>query len=311
LESLQRDLLRSRGIEILLNSPIPLLGDATLSGCAGNDAKSLGVAAVLRYLECESSLTASAPGLLPKLFESLGLSSPPEPAPTSEELEDIPNDELNRVDVQNLDREGLVYLIQRSLQVSTTLVGRRASEALLALPDEGDDVSAVSVGEASAGQDADAISPAAAKMVAYSFLIQRGGTSKKILETIQQAKAHAEANEMSDASLLLAEASLHIRRGDGEAFQSCVQTITTKYGQNPEVMQRLQQMLIQLGLIRPDGRPAAPPPAASDSSSAGLWTPDSGSPAIPAPATSSPAAAAPASAAAPSGGSKLWVPGMD
>jgi hypothetical protein len=66
-------------------------------------------------------------------------------------------------------------------------------------------------------------------------------------------------------------------------------------------MARLQQMLIQFGLINSDGSPRGgrPQQAAPTSQSGGLWTPDGGG---------SASAALPGSG---SGSGKLWVPGMD
>ena len=37
-------------------------------------------------------------------------------------------------------------------------------------------------------------------------------------------------------------------------FQETIQSLTTQYGNDPEVMARLQQMLMSYGLIGPDGR---------------------------------------------------------
>ena len=111
---------------------------------------------------------------------------------------------------------------------------------------------------------------------------------------------------MSTANLLLSEVTLRLQAGDSVGFQNVIQTISTQYGNQPEVMAQLQQMLIQYGLISPDGTPRQGPPGpggpgASPAGGGGeLWTPDSGSP-----------AASPAAEGGGSGGSKLWVPGMD
>ena len=81
--------------------------------------------------------------------------------------------------------------------------------------------------------------------------------------------------------------------------------MSTRHGNEPEIMAQLQQMLMAYGLISPDGAPrsragaaAAPAAAVPQPASGGLWTPDGGS-------------APPAESAAEGGGSKLWIPGMD
>ena len=96
--------------------------------------------------------------------------------------------------------------------------------------------------------------------------------------------------------------TLRLQAGDGAGFQSAIETLTSRYGNEPEVMARLQQMLMAYGLISPDGSPrqapAAAAPAAASSAGGELWTPESGPPASPA-------------AEGGSGGGKLWIPGMD
>jgi hypothetical protein len=103
------------------------------------------------------------------------------------------------------------------------------------------------------------------------------------------------------AELLLMELPQRAKAGDTEGFQNVIRTLTTQYRNRQDVMAALQQLLVSMGLINPDGSPrmdmprggSAAPAAAPQSS--GIWTPGSSS------AASEPAAS----------GSKLWVPGMD
>ena len=116
------------------------------------------------------------------------------------------------------------------------------------------------------------------------------------LEKLEEAKAFAESNKLPTANLLLTEVSLRLSVGDAAGFQNAIEAISTRYGREPEVMARLQQMLMAYGLIGPDGSPrtASPSPAMAQGAPASeLWTPDQ--PAQP----------------AQEGGSKLWIPGMD
>jgi hypothetical protein len=109
-------------------------------------------------------------------------------------------------------------------------------------------------------------------------------------------------HNLSSANLLLSEVGLRLSAGDGPGFQKAVETLSTRHGNDPEIMAQLQQLLMAYGLIGPDGAPRArggdPAPAAAQPASGGLWTPDGG-------------AAPPAEPAADGGGSKLWIPGMD
>lgn len=124
-----------------------------------------------------------------------------------------------------------------------------------------------------------------------------------------QAIVYAKTNNLNFASILLARLELCLSMSDQDGFRQTIMEIEQNYGSDPAVMARVQQLLMQLGIIRPDGSlrqqgppagagqpteftPAAPP----EQRSGGVWTPDS------------------ASAPNPSGGeggSKLWVPGMD
>jgi hypothetical protein len=150
-----------------------------------------------------------------------------------------------------------------------------------------------------------------AKVVAYVALTQSAPDAESALAMLEQAKSFADARNIPIANLLLTEVGLRLSSGDAEGFQKVIETLTTRYGNEPEVMAQLQQMLMAYGLIGPDGSPRSaggPPPGAAGPAAAapgaaaqpgGIWTPDSGSP---------PPAAGPPSE---SGGGKLWIPGMD
>ena len=143
-----------------------------------------------------------------------------------------------------------------------------------------------------------------AKLFAYMSLINATEDSEAAIKLLEDAKAFAESKQISTANLLLTEIGLRLRAGDGAGFQAALQAISTRHGNEPEVMAQLQQMLMAYGLIGPDGRPTGaggPPPAEAasapaDASGGGLWTPDQGSP---------------SGGSGGSGGGKLWTPGMD
>jgi len=285
-EKLSQDLFADRALGKLSETNIPLLDNRSIKDTAGDDSTWLQRAAIIRYLEGEDGLISRDESLISRLCEIADRPAPEPIHPTEEDVESTPTYDLNRIDPSGLDAENLVYLIQRAQQVSATVLGRRASRQLIAmdLPGEGE--------------------LQGAKLLGYSFLMQNAINSDEAIESLEAAKAYAASNRFAAPSLLLAELPLRLRRNEGEKFQECVQAIMKDHGQDPEIMGRLQQILVQFGLVRPDGTPVqrrGPAPAAN---SGGLWTPDGGS--------SAPAAAAggqpESGAAAPS---KLWVPGMD
>ena len=217
--------------------------------------------------------------------------------PDDEELEEVSNEMLNRVDPSRLTLSGLVFLLQRCYQVSTFAGGRAAALRLIAIDDPG-----------AASED----ELLAAKMMAHTFMVQSGGASDEAVEHLEAGKALAATKGESPAGLLLLECGVRARRGEMQAFQGVVDQIVKNHGQDEQVMGRLQQMLIRMGILRPDGRPAGPPPSAAGPAApaaggSGLWTPGSGDAA---PATQPAPAAAPARlppAEAQSFGSREWI----
>jgi len=136
----------------------------------------------------------------------------------------------------------------------------------------------------------------------YDLLIRTAVDAGDALNYVADAKKTAAEAGESPARWLLAELSIRLSTADTAECQKLVQTIQTRYMQEPGVAQGLYEILVSYGIISPEGTPAGPRPgsrppmpaaAATAEPSSKLWTPD-----------------APAAA---SGGekSKLWVPGMD
>jgi hypothetical protein len=136
----------------------------------------------------------------------------------------------------------------------------------------------------------------------YELLIRTAANAPDALSYVADAKKTATEAGESPARWLLAELSIRLSTADTAECEKLVQTIQTRYMQEPGVAQGLYEILVSYGIISPEGMPAGPhrraarpmaATAAATESSSKLWTPD-----------------APASAV---GGekSKLWVPGMD
>jgi hypothetical protein len=136
----------------------------------------------------------------------------------------------------------------------------------------------------------------------YDLLIRTAVDVGDALSYVADAKKTAADAGESPARWLLAELSIRLSTADTAECQKLVQTIQTRYMQEPGVAQGLYEILVSYGIISPEGMPAGSRPstarpmvaaAASPESTSKLWTPD-----------------APAAAG---GGekSKLWVPGMD
>ncbi|NNE00491.1 MAG: protein-disulfide isomerase [Pirellulaceae bacterium] len=287
-EELQQELTARRMPKSIASAELPLLGGKSLIDTAADDSLLLERTAVVRVVEQYDAIASKSETVISEVYDLAKIEKPGSIQPSDDEIESLANEDLNRVDPANLSVESKIYLLQRSQQVSATPAIRVMAKTLInaELTEE----------------------QKPAKMVAYMTLINASEGSKAALATLEEAKAFAESNELSTANLLLSEVSLRLQSGDGEGFQAALQTLSTRHGNEPEIMAQLQQMLMAYGLIRPDGSPrqapaqqAAGAPAIAGAPASGgseLWTPDSGSPSAPA-------------KPAGEGGGKLWVPGMD
>ncbi len=285
-ESLQLDLAAARMSAAVASAKFPILGDQSLRDVAGDDSKLLERTAVVRIIEQYDLIASKGDNVVSEVYELAGLEPLPAIVPQGDEVESLANEDLNRVDSSGLNFESLFYLVQRSQQISATPALRRFASQLVKL-------------EVSEEQKQ-------MKLLAYMALVNASAHSSAALETLDEAKKFVEANGLPMENLLLSEVSLRLSAGDGQGFQKAIEVLSTQYGNQPEVMARLQQMLMAFGLIGPDGAPRAQPPAAGgppaplaaggEGGGGGIWTPDGGAPAAP---------------AGEGGQSKLWVPGMD
>ena len=293
-EALQQKLTDARMPGAIATAELPILGGKSLVDLAGDDSKLLERTAVMHVVEQYDSIASKGKDSIAEVYSLAKLQAPEPIKLTDEGIETLANEDLNRVDPSGLNAESLIYLLQRAQQVSATPAVRHMSEALIKA-------------ELSEEQEP-------ARMIAYMTLVNAASGTSEALDKLEEAKAFAASKNIPVPNLLLSEVSLRLQAGDGEGFQAAIQAITTQHGNNPEVMAQLQQMLVQYGLIRPDGSPqgmpggpmggpgsaagpAAGPAAAPAGGGSELWTPDQGN----------------AGPAKPSGdgGNKLWVPGMD
>ena len=194
--------------------------------------------------------------------------------------------QVPQIDVAKLSDEDLLTLYRR-------VVLKNASESIRHL--------------AKAVLDRGSLNDKVDKNETYDLLIRTATDAEDALSYVADAKKKATDAEESPARWLLAELSIRLSRGEAMECQKLVQTIQTRYMQEPGVSQGLYEILVSYGIISPEAMPpGAMPPGgmppgagpgaqmAAPAPAAQAWTPDA------------PAAAAPAAEK-----SKLWVPGMD
>jgi tetratricopeptide (TPR) repeat protein len=133
------------------------------------------------------------------------------------------------------------------------------------------------------------------QLPAYGTLARTAEDPAKAMQYINQGRLAAERAGHSSASWDLLELSLRFGQREGHDAMRLIEHLQSKHLEEPGVGEALTHMLIEVGLLRPDGTPAFGPDgrepvhaaAAEAAAEPGkLWTPDS----------------------AQSGGGKLWTP---
>ncbi len=146
---------------------------------------------------------------------------------------------------------------------------------------------------ASAVVDRPTLAGQPARLRAYNVLVRTAEDPETALRYLAQGREATLAAGQSCASWDLQELPLRLAQLEGPEMSRLVNHIQRQHINEPGVADALQQFLMQIGAIRPDGTPAAPPPqpaAAGDQPEAEagkIWTPGE---------------------ATPGGGKKLWTP---
>jgi tetratricopeptide (TPR) repeat protein len=193
------------------------------------------------------------------------------------EIGRLPLVRLVRVKVDALSDEDLRTGFRRAVQFRAWKAVRPFAAAVIARP----------------GAQADSD-----RLLAYRMLAQSAESVDEALEHVRQGREAFASEPKTCASWDLLELSYRFAQGDPREAMRLVQHVESRHMDEPGVGEAMTRMLIQVGLLRPDGTPAMPmprgespaaaaPPAAESSR---LWTPGS-------------------DPAGGGGGGKLWTPG--
>ena len=198
-------------------------------------------------------------------------------------LEDLAAIDLPRVDLESLKDDSLYYYFERVSQVGIVETALQAAKKLIEL-------------DPSVEDNREMI------MRAYVTLISSEPDPQQAVKFGDAANEFCQLHRIANASVLLGMIPRYFEYQDLAKLSTTVQEIQKRYGQSEEVMRHLANMLVQMGLINPDGSPRQMRSVPAKILLPGLFGGQS----------SSAASAAPAA----SGGkqeteSKLWLPGMD
>ena len=279
----RKKLLEAHKTQVLLNVfpdlPQGVLDGKSLRQAAGDaslQARALAVILLMDLAEAEERPEFN------QIRKSLGLPTVEPLDPAGLRITSLSPVRLTRLDVKKLSDEDLLIAYQRAILYSAGRLLRKVGPELVSRPGIKGKVDFADV---------------------YELMSRLSGSSDEAIEYIRKAQEAAVAGGESPVRYLMAEIPLRLERREVDEFRRLFERLSTKHIKEPGVAQALQQLLYQLGILRPDGSMAAPgaappgAPAAAPPPASGLWTPDQGAP----------AAAAPAAG----GKSKLWVPGMD
>jgi hypothetical protein len=191
-------------------------------------------------------------------------------------LDDLPATRLGRLSLEGLSDDDLLLAFHSAAAFAVGPALRKFAEAIVAR-------------SSFANSDE--------RLHAYATLARTEEDLPKALEYVDQGRRAAEAKKLSSASWDLMELSFRFAAHDGQQAMRLIEHVQRHHLEEPGVGEALTRMLIDVGLLRPDGTPAFEPGMAEQPTAAaeepaaepsGLWTPDSAQPGA--------------------GGGKLWTP---
>jgi hypothetical protein len=175
---------------------------------------------------------------------------------TGLEVNRLPLDRVCRLNPESLSDEQLQQAFNRAVVANFGLALRRLAPEVVKRP---------------------SIPAVEYKLAAYRWLVRTAANSAAALRLIDEARKLAEANKQS---------SVRIQLGEAPAVMQLIDHLQRQHAKEPGVAQALVQLLMQTGLIGPDGRlamgmppggaasAAASPLAATAAEPGKLWTPD-------------------------------------
>ena len=287
LTQFNREFACSREGKRACEIPLSILGDRSLADAANDESLTFERNTVVRLLEGQERLI-SLPGALEDVYELSGIAPLSTLSPKDDDAAELTPADYFRVDPSQLSRDITLALAANARSSGAISACRRFAARLI---------------DVAGGDDEDK----RVTLEGYALLMTTTPDPTESIAIADKAVAFAKQAELAFAHLLLAKLELSLSLADQELFRQTIMDIETHYGNDPAVMAHVQQLLVQIGLIRPDGSvrqpgaaaPGAAPteftPAPAPAANGGVWTPES----------------APPKPTSNEGGGKLWVPGMD
>ena len=249
--------------------PLGVLDGKTPQQAAAEDAyrtRVLGAILVFEFMASQSTDQFDAN----RLRSQLGLPTfgPIDPAQIVPDR--LPLARLARIEVEKLSDEQLLGCYRRALAFTAREAMVRFAQALVQRP-------------SLAGKHDE-------RQQAFALLARQAADRVESLEYLEKGRQASAAAGRSCASWDLMELSVRLEMRDGAAVSRLLSHLQSRHLREPGVAQALNQWLMQIGAIRPDGTPAVPMQQAGQAGPAfevsgqaaaepgKIWTPDSTTP---------------------------------
>ena len=254
-------------LETWPKSPLGLLGGKSPQEVAGDEDHRVRLLAAIIVLEywLEGSATRFD---LDRLRTHLGLPTPQPIDPHETPVADLPLVRLSRVEVDKLSDEALVTAYRRAMTY-------RANEGLRNL--------------APAVADRATLAGRPERRLALETMVRVSEDLDQALRYLETARSEPNQPGGACAHWDLLELPLRLRRRESEQAERVLRHVESRHINEPGVAHALTELLVNLGLLRPDGSPVVPEEEAAEPSSlvlpgqgakpGELWTPDSQKPA--------------------------------
>ncbi len=240
------ELVNQERREVLLNRwpaiPQKIFGGKSAAQVASEPAMRIRLLAAILLLEASvDPLTSDFDFNELRAKLALPLAEPIDPR--TQPPDRLPLVRLGRVDVKQLSDDQLVRFYLRADAYRHIVALRKAAHEILARP---------SLEGAKIGRERELH-----RSEVLGLLAQIEPDTAKAIDYLNKAREAAETGKVSTAPWDLAELGLRIARGEVTEADRLLQHIRSEHIREPGVAQALMQILVDAGIIGPDGRPTA------------------------------------------------------
>ncbi len=214
-------------------TPLAVLGGLTPAVAAQDPRQQVRLLGAILVLEL-SFQEASIGDVFAALRSKLGLPQPGPVDPTQHPVEKVPLARLHRVEWEKASDDALLMGNRRAGFTAARLALRHTVLAILGRESLKDKVDRAQL---------------------FGLLARLDDDTSQAIAYLDQARTAAEEAKTSTAMWDLEELTLRLERGEPHEFTRLLEHIQTHHSREPGVAQALMQILVEAGLMTPDGRP--------------------------------------------------------